>query len=190
LPHSVSYRSRRPARAATVGFLDGVTSFRRPFILILWSPLMSVMHSHSPSHAAARWLATCFVATLGAVAQVHAADLSVTVKGARSAQGLVLVALYDGAETFLKPGKHAAAQMAPADAQAVTVVFHNLPVGRYALTTFHDENANGKLDFNLTGSPVEALGFSNDAFGTAAAPAFDKAVIELTADAAITIQLR
>ncbi|WOB10193.1 DUF2141 domain-containing protein [Piscinibacter gummiphilus] len=142
------------------------------------------------SRAAARWLATCILATTSALAQVHAADLAVTVKGARSAQGLVLVALYDGPETFLKPGKHAGVQMAPADVEAVTVVFRNLPAGRYAITTFHDENTNGKLDFNLTGSPVEALGFSNDAFGVAAAPAFDKAVIDLTADAAITVQLR
>lgn len=149
------------------------------------------MHAmQPPSRTAARWLAACFFATASALVHVHAADLTVTVKGARSAQGLVLVALYDGAETFLKPGKHAAVQMAPADAQGVTLVFRNLPAGRYALTTFHDENANGKLDFNMTGSPLEALGFSNDAFGTAAAPAFDKAVIHLAADAAVTIHLR
>lgn len=144
----------------------------------------------SPSRAAARWLAACVFASASALVHVHAADLTVNVKGARSAQGLVLVALYDGAQTFLKPGQHTAVQMAPADAQGVTVVFRNLPAGRYALTTFHDENANGKLDFNLTGSPLEALGFSNDALGTAAAPTFDKAVIHLTADAAVTIQLR
>jgi uncharacterized protein (DUF2141 family) len=145
---------------------------------------------NTSSNAAARWLATCLLATLGAVVQVHAADLSVTVTGARSAQGPVLVALYDGAETFLKPGKYAAVQLAAVHAQGTTVVFRDLPAGRYALTAFHDENANGKLDFNLTGSPVEALGFSNDAFGTAAAPTFDKAVIELKADATVTIQLR
>jgi uncharacterized protein (DUF2141 family) len=144
----------------------------------------------SSSYAVARWLAASIFATASALTQVHAANLSVTVKGTRSAQGLVLVALYDGAETFLKPGKHAAAQIASADAQGVTVVFRNLPDGRYALTAFHDENGNGKLDFNMTGSPVEALGFSNDAFGTAAAPSFDNALIDLKADAAITIQLR
>lgn len=145
---------------------------------------------HSTSRAVARWLVACMFATTCALAQVHAADLSVTVTGTRSAQGLLLVALYDGAETFLRPGKHAAAQIASADAQGVTVVFRNLPAGRYALTAFHDENGNGKLDFNMTGSPVEALGFSNDAFGSAAAPTFDKAVVELKADAAITIHLR
>ena len=144
----------------------------------------------STSRAVARWLAVSILATTSALAQVHAADLSVTVKGACSAQGLVLVALYDGAEAFLKPGKHAAAQIASADAQGVTVVFRNLPAGRYALTAFHDENGNGKIDFNMTGSPVEALGFSNDAFGSAAAPSFDKAVVDLKADAAITIHLR
>lgn len=146
--------------------------------------------THSPSRAALRWVAACVFATTCAAAQVHAADLSVTVVGARSAQGLVLAALYDGAETFLKPGKHAAVQMAPAMTDGAKLIFRNLPAGRYALTAFHDENGNGKLDFNLTGSPVEAVGFSNDAFGTATAPAFDKAMVDLKGDAAITIRLR
>ena len=151
---------------------------------------MPAMSSSASSRAAIRWLAACVFATTCAAAQVHAADLSVTVTGTRSAQGLVLAALYEGADNFLKPGKHAAVQMAPVQADGATVVFRNLPAGRYALTAFHDENANGKLDFNLTGSPVEAVGFSNDAFGTAAAPDFERAVIDLKADAAISIRLR
>ena len=65
---------------------------------------------NSTARATAQWLTACVLATTCALASVQAADLSVTVKGARSAQGLVLVALYDGAETFAKPGKQAGAQ--------------------------------------------------------------------------------
>lgn len=137
----------------------------------------------------AQWLAACLLATGAAACNVQAADLSVTVKGTRSPQGRVLVALFDNAEGFPK-GKFAGVQMAQAQADGATVVFRDLPAGRYALTAFHDENANGKLDFNLLGSPAEAVGFSRDAFGTAAAPAFDKAALQVDGDAAITINLR
>ena len=148
------------------------------------------MPSNFPiQRSTAQWLAACLLAAGCAAANVHAADLSVTVKGLRSTQGNVLVGLFDSAESFPK-GKPVGGQMAPAQGDGATVVFRNLPAGRYALTAFHDENGNGKLDFNMLGSPVEAVGFSRDAFGTAAAPVFDKAALQVDGDAAITVNLR
>lgn len=138
----------------------------------------------------AQGLAACTLATTCTVASVHAADLTVHVKGLRATQGLALVALYGSADTFLKPGSHLFAQMAPVSASSATLVFRNLPAGRYALSAFHDENGNGRLDMNLLGSNVEPVGFSNDAFGNAAAPSFDKAALDFSSDAAITINLR
>src|ERR1700720_3661200 len=46
--------------------------------------------------------------------------------------------------------------------QAVCV-FSGIAVGDYAVSVFHDENANGKLDRNLLGMPKEGVGASNDA---------------------------
>ncbi len=142
------------------------------------------------SRTAAPSAAALFLAAACAAPLASAADLSVNVAGLRSTQGIVLVALFDTAQAFPKAGKQIGAQMAPAQGSSAQVVFRNLPAGRYALTAFHDENSNGKLDFNMLGSPLEAVGFSNDAFGTAAAPVFDKAAIDLNADSAITINLR
>jgi len=42
------------------------------------------------------------------------------------------------------------------------VVFKNLKYGKYAVTAFHDENGNGKLDHNLLHLPAEPLGFSSN----------------------------
>lgn len=140
--------------------------------------------------AAVQWLAAFALTAASAAASVHAADLTVHVKGLRAPQGLTLVALYSSADTFLKPGKQVAAQMGPINGDSATVVFRNLPAGRYALTAFHDENGNGRLDMNMLGSNVEPLGFSNDAFGNAAPPSFDKAALDFSSDAVITINLR
>jgi uncharacterized protein (DUF2141 family) len=59
------------------------------------------------------------------------------------------------------------------------VVFSNLEPGRYAAIAFHDENDNGKLDQNFLGVPNEPYGFSNDAQGFLAPPAFDAAAMAL-----------
>src|SRR5688572_10781370 len=47
-----------------------------------------------------------------------------------------------------------------------TIILDNLKDGKYAIRYIHDENANGKLDTNWMGIPVEGYGFSNDAYGT------------------------
>jgi uncharacterized protein (DUF2141 family) len=136
-----------------------------------------------------KYLGMCALATLFAAGNARAADLTVNVKGIKSQKGNVLVVLYDSANTFLKPGAQAGVQVSPVQATEASVVFRDLPAGRYALTAFHDENANGKLDFNISGSPLEAVGFSNDAMGTARAPLFDQAAVGLDANTAITVNL-
>ena len=50
--------------------------------------------------------------------------------------------------------------------------FKGFPAGLYALTIFHDENANGKFDMNFVGYPKEGYGFSNNAKAQFSAPSF------------------
>jgi uncharacterized protein (DUF2141 family) len=131
-----------------------------------------------------------------------AGDLTVTVTGIRSASGSVMIGLYDSAEGFGVAIKHAteaglltdrgrlvgAALRAALGAQSI--IFTQLPPGRYAVIAFHDENDNGRLDESPWGVPTEGYGFSNDAQGFLAAPSFAAAGLTLDAgDRAITISL-
>ena len=85
----------------------------------------------------------------------QAADLTVEVSGAKSTQGTVSAALYSSADAWLKEPQKLQGARAPA-AQPVTVlVFRNLSPGRYALSAFHDENGNEKVDTNVVGMPTE-----------------------------------
>jgi uncharacterized protein (DUF2141 family) len=59
----------------------------------------------------------------------------------------------------------------------IVVTFHNLPPGRYAVSAFHDENDNGRLDTDTVGFPTEGIGFSNEARGLP--PDFAKAAVDL-----------
>ncbi len=54
-------------------------------------------------------------------------------------------------------------------------IFTAVPPGDYAVSVFHDENANGILDRNFIGMPKEGVGASNDAAGKLGPPKFDDA---------------
>jgi uncharacterized protein (DUF2141 family) len=128
-------------------------------------------------------------AAAGASAGAGAADLTITVEGVASADGQVLVALYNSAETFR--GKPYLARMAPASAGAVKLEVKQLPAGDYAFAVYHDANGNGKLDLNAVGMPVEDYAFSNNAMGNRGAPSYEDARFWVPAGgAAASVNLR
>lgn len=61
----------------------------------------------------------------------------------------------------------------------ISVVFEDLPAGKYAVSFFHDANENGKLDTGIFGIPREGWGCSNDARGFMSAPSFKDKLVDL-----------
>jgi uncharacterized protein (DUF2141 family) len=116
-----------------------------------------------------------------------AADLKITVRDVRSTTGFVFVAVYDSQGAFMKASLARATRKVKANQGSVTLVIPNLPPGTYAVASYHDENANGKMDTNSLGVPTEGYGFSNDAQGTAGPPKFAQAAFEFDAKADKTI---
>lgn len=57
-----------------------------------------------------------------------------------------------------------------------------LPVGTYALATFHDKNKNKKLDLNIVGAPSERFGFSRNPRIGFSSPNFAECAFEVTAE--------
>jgi uncharacterized protein (DUF2141 family) len=142
------------------------------------------------------------LAAIGAL-PVHAANLVVTIEDVRSNAGEILIGLYDRPDAFTSAIDSSATKSAllpqtwriagvslRAKAGSQSVIFTQLPPGRYAVIAFHDENDNGLLDANALGVPTEGFGFSNDAHGFLGAPSFEDAAIELgTVDRRISITL-
>lgn len=54
-------------------------------------------------------------------------------------------------------------------------VFQNLPAGEYAVSVYHDENNNKKMDTNFFGIPKEGVGASNNARGHLGPPKYKDA---------------
>jgi uncharacterized protein (DUF2141 family) len=108
----------------------------------------------------------------------HAADLTITVKGVRNADGAIFLAVYDSGKSFMKVPQAKTTRRLNAGKGDLKIVIHDLPAGKYAIAGYHDENGNGKLDTNALGIPEEGYGFSNDARGTFGPPKFSEAVFD------------
>ena len=107
----------------------------------------------------------------------NAGELTVTVGGIRNSAGEVLATVYDSEASFMKPGLARVSIKLKAAPGRVSFALPELPPGKYAIATFHDENDNGKLDRNFMGLPTEGYGFSNDARGTGGPPSFAAAAV-------------
>jgi uncharacterized protein (DUF2141 family) len=150
-----------------------------------------------PQRLAVRLLLAGLLAAAGAPAALAAdpapsGKLTVVVGNLRNDRGLVWVALWKDAKGFTNSKAALAKLRAPAENGAVSFTFAELAAGRYALATYHDENANGEMDRTWIGWPKEGLGFSNGAWiGLLGAPSFKAAAVEVEAGAkSIVIPLR
>src|SRR4051812_12717562 len=113
--------------------------------------------------------------------------LTVTVSGLKNHTGNVRVGLYNSEGTFLKTTYKNLASEIKNDKAVVT--FENLPAGEYAISTYHDENSNGKLDRNAMGIPSEDYAASNNAKGFMGPPSYNDAKFVINKDSKIEITL-
>ena len=102
--------------------------------------------------------------------------IHVEIAGLRNDRGQVLCALFSSASGFPKESNKAAARTKSGISEGHAVCeFPAISPGTYAVSVFHDENSNGKLDTKLLGIPREGVGASNDAKGHFGPPKFDAA---------------
>jgi len=114
-----------------------------------------------------------------ALPQVQPAQSSiihVEIAGLRNERGQVFCALYSSPDGFPKDSKKAVAHVTSAIThQHALCEFSGIASGTYAVSVFHDENSNGKLDTNFIGIPREGVGASNNAKGHHGPPKFHDA---------------
>jgi len=113
--------------------------------------------------------------------------LTVSVSGLKNNTGVVKVGLYNSEGTFLKTVYKSLSSEIKNDKAVVT--FENLPAGEYAISTYHDENNNGKLDRNAMGIPSEDYAASNNAKGFMGPPSYNDAKFVINKDSKIEITL-
>ena len=126
---------------------------------------------------------------LSLCAVARGADLEVIVSGVRSTEGLIRVAVFNSAETFLITGKEFQ-KSAFSAAKEAKIVFHGLDAGAYGVAVYHDENSNAIFDKNWLGIPKEGYGFSNNPSVLMRAPRFDEASVKIPENTRLVIALK
>ena len=93
---------------------------------------------------------------------LFAYNLTVIVTGLKNGNGEVQISLYnkEGSIPDKKLKKYYRTKRVKIDSKKVKTVFFNLPKGRYAVSVFHDENGNRKIDEGFF-MPKEGVGVSN-----------------------------
>lgn len=113
-------------------------------------------------------------------ASAPAAELELGISGLRNAKGVLQICLTRQEAHFpdCKRDPKAVVRTAPAAAGPLRIA--GLAPGAYAVSVFHDENANRKLD-TLLAVPREGFGFSRNPVVRFGAPKFRQVVINLGA---------
>lgn len=109
-----------------------------------------------------------------------ASTLEIQLVGLRNARGVVHACLTRKAQGFPDCENDPRAIRVTAPAGTAAVRFAGFAPGRYAVTLFHDENENRKLD-KMLGIPREGFGFSRNPRIRFGPPGFDEAGIDLPA---------
>ena len=121
------------------------------------------------------------------------ATITVPLSGLRSARGVIQACMTTRADAFPQCDKDPASLRltVPVAAKGGTVlVFRHVPPGTYAISLFHDQNANGRLD-TMMGIPSEGYGFSRDAAVRFGPPRFAEARFAVgAADLTMPIKVR
>jgi uncharacterized protein (DUF2141 family) len=112
-------------------------------------------------------------------------NLTVSISGLKSDTGVLKVGLYNSEGTFLKiPYKSIPSQIKD---NVATIIFEGIPKGEYAISSYQDENSNGKLDRNEMGIPSEAVACSNNAKGYMGPPRYQDAKFNIDKDLKIDL---
>ncbi len=120
----------------------------------------------------------CSLLILQATSSTPQNVIHVEIDGFHTDKGQVICSLYSSAEGFPKNDRDAVAHSKSLIANRhADCEFPGIQPGTYAISVFHDENSNGRLDMNFLGIPREGVGASNNAKGRFGPPKFNNASV-------------
>jgi len=109
------------------------------------------------------------------------AELTIRIQNVSPRGGILRLSVYDKAHYSDNNSKPVASADVNAIAGETTITLHGIDPGSYAIETYQDINANGKMDTNWAGLPKEPFGFSRDARPRLLSkPSFETVKITLT----------
>jgi uncharacterized protein (DUF2141 family) len=115
---------------------------------------------------------------IGFMTQVYAVDVTLNISNLKNRNGNLYVGAFNDSTLF--PNKTPFKSIIiPTERSASVKVVLDLPQGDYAISTFLDENNNGKLDTNSLGIPKERFGFSRNPRIFSGPPTYEECEINI-----------
>jgi uncharacterized protein (DUF2141 family) len=119
-----------------------------------------------------------------------ASTLTVRIERVKTDQGPVFCDLFNAGDGFPGPSPIIGGSIRVEAAAEPVCVWQRLPAGDYAVSVIQDENANGALDSNALGVPVEGYGASNNVLPPTSAPLWSDSRFALDGAAPVTLTVR
>ncbi|MEC5167320.1 uncharacterized protein (DUF2141 family) [Flavobacterium sp. PL11] len=113
--------------------------------------------------------------------------INVEINGLKNNKGQIMIGIYNSEKTFLE--KTFRENIALIKNNKATATFTNLPAGEYAVSIFHDENSNRKLDMNFMGIPKEDYAASNGAKGFMGPPKYADAKFKANENKTVVLKI-
>lgn len=121
--------------------------------------------------------------------QAQTANISVEVRNVQYITGSIKLGIFDKVHNYrTKSDPYVRASQAATDSVA-HFIFENVPFGRYAIATYHDENGDDSLNTKKLGIPIEGIGFSGIFNSRIKPPDFNMASFHLKADTTIIVKM-
>lgn len=118
-------------------------------------------------------------------------EIRVTISNVKDSAGLIVADLYpDKEEGFLHSRGRLYQVAFAARAPQTTFCMYAPTKGRFAISVYHDRNANKDFDKGAFGLPAEPYGVSNNPPMRFAAPTVDESVFDVDGVASVEIRLR
>lgn len=108
--------------------------------------------------------------------------LNLKVTNIKKAVGDIYVAVFSDEKAYMKDDQRFAEAIAKVETEGEVDIQLQIPIGKYAVTIFHDVNGDAELSTNFIGIPKEPYGFSNNPKSTFGPPSFEESVFEFKED--------
>lgn len=115
--------------------------------------------------------------------------LTINISNIENVQGNLRLGLFNSSEGFLEKDRAFKTILVAVKGNRQTIIIEDLPVGTYAISMYHDENADGECNRNFMGIPTEAYAFSNNFRPKFSAPSFEDCEFSLNSDQTLEIAM-
>ena len=113
--------------------------------------------------------------------------VEVQITGFENNMGNAMIALYNSEDSFLS--NRFKSDVLVIENYRVEAIFSEIPDGVYAISVYHDEDSNGKLNMVMGFYPSEATGTSNNAPARFGPPKWEDAKFELNNEEVLKMEI-